>query len=147
VNQVIEPLDTEDEQRLSNQRAEVDALCARIGQRIPHGAADRDGAMLKALQAIVDSNVLNAEDTYALQCLGVVLGDVLSSRQGLTWRAVIDAYGRDPCLVLEGTSITLFPITMISKRVERGEAVDVAEIVQGIAAALDDVRSKATRVR
>ena len=55
-------------------------LCARIGGRIPSGSADGEGAVLKALQAIADSGVLDAEDTYALRCLGVMLGDVLSSR-------------------------------------------------------------------
>ena len=48
-------------------------LCARIGGRIPSGSADGEGAVLKALQAIADSGVLDAEDTYVLQCLGVVL--------------------------------------------------------------------------
>jgi hypothetical protein len=142
VNQVFVPLDTEDEQRLSKQRTEVNTLCARVGQGIPQG----EGAVLKALQAILDSGVLNAEDTYALQCLGVVLGDVLAGRLGLTWRAVVDAYGRDPCLVLEGTSIILFPLTMISKRVERGEAVDIRETVQKVVLTLDDIRTEATRV-
>jgi len=43
----------------------------------------------------------------------------------LTWAAVQDNYGRDPALTLEGTSIRVFPLTSISKRVERGEEVDV----------------------
>jgi hypothetical protein len=30
--------------------------------------------------------------------------------------------------MLEGTSVRLFPLTMISKRVERGEVVDVYDV-------------------
>ena len=49
---------------------------------------------------------------------------------------VEDEYGRDPCLVVDGTSIMLFPLTMISKRIERGEEVDVFDIFNALA---DDV--------
>jgi len=43
----------------------------------------------------------------------------------LVWVAIEDAYGRDPALRDEETSIVTFPMTTISKRVERGETVDV----------------------
>ncbi|WP_143154149.1 DUF3806 domain-containing protein [Rhodanobacter sp. OK091] len=32
----------------------------------------------------------------------------------------VDEYGRDPVPRLPGTSVLLFPLTMISRRVERG---------------------------
>ncbi len=37
-----------------------------------------------------------------------------------------DEHGRDPCLRYLETSLRVNPLTMISKRIERGEEVDVA---------------------
>jgi len=45
-------------------------------------------------------------------------------------------------LVLEGTSIILFPQTMISKRIERGEEVDVFDLFNGIVAKVEELRAK-----
>jgi hypothetical protein len=45
---------------------------------------------------------------------------------------VEDEYGRDPALRLPGTTIMTFPLTMISKRLERGESIDVKELFQGV---------------
>ena len=35
---------------------------------------------------------------------------------------VEDEKGRDPAIRIPGTTVILFPLTMISKRIERGEA-------------------------
>ena len=48
---------------------------------------------------------------------------------GLAWIAVEDEYGRDPALRDGETSIILFPMTTISKRIERGEIVDVLKLL------------------
>jgi hypothetical protein len=56
------------------------------------------------------------------------------------WVMVEDAFGRDPAVRLPGTTILLFPLTMISKRIERGEAVDVVALFNGIAAQVDQLR-------
>ncbi len=57
---------------------------------------------------------------------------------GLKWKMVEDQYGTSPCLVLEGTSIVIYPQTVISKRIERGEPVDVFELFNGICAQIDE---------
>ena len=51
---------------------------------------------------------------------------------------------RDPALRLPGTTVIVFPLTMISKRVERGEIPDVADLFRGV---VQDVREMAPEYR
>lgn len=83
---------------------------------------------LALVDAILENGWVTAADTLKLQCLGITFGDALAQHIGLTWVAVEDEYGRDPALQLAGTSVLVFPMTSISKRVERGEAVDVYDL-------------------
>jgi hypothetical protein len=80
------------------------------------------------LAAIVSNGWVKPDETVKLQSLGVTFGDALAQELGLKWVAIEDEYGRDPALVLDGTSIKVFPITTISKRIERGEQVNVIEL-------------------
>jgi hypothetical protein len=56
---------------------------------------------------------------------------------------VEDEYGRDPAVRLPNTTIILFPMTMISKRIERGEKMDVFELYNASAAQVEALQSKA----
>lgn len=80
---------------------------------------------LQLLDVILKSNWIDPSDTLKLQCLGITFGDALAQELGLKWVTVEDEYGRDPALILEGTSIISFPLTAISKRIQAGEIVDV----------------------
>lgn len=53
-----------------------------------------------------------------------------------------DQYGTSPCLVLKNTSIILFPQTMVSKRVERGDSVDVFDLFNGVVEKIEELRAK-----
>lgn len=66
--------------------------------------------------------------------MGVVLGDVFVQDMGFHWIIVQHDYGRDPAIKFQNTSVLLFPLTMISKRIERGETVDVFDLYNGVAA-------------
>ncbi len=83
---------------------------------------------LALINTIIQNNWIEPSETIKLQSLGVTFGDALVQKLGLKWIVVEDEYGRDPALFFEGTSIITFPLTMISKRVERGENVDVYEL-------------------
>jgi hypothetical protein len=72
----------------------------------------------------------------------VTFGDALAQKLGLRWVAVEDDVGRDPALVLEGTSILLFPLTSISKRVERGEQVVVSELFESACRTIERIRAE-----
>lgn len=84
------------------------------------------------LQAIVDAGWIEKSETVKLQCLGVALGDALAQELGMEWVTVEDEYGRDPALRLPGTTVLAFPLTMISKRIERDEKVIVVELFDGV---------------
>ncbi|MEM1449253.1 MAG: DUF3806 domain-containing protein [Planctomycetota bacterium] len=121
--------------RLAEQRAAIEGLVAQDEENL---AKLRTAAgKLGTIRAILDAGVFRPEQTYELQCLGVLLGDAFVLELGMEWVTVEDEHGRDPAVRVPGTSTLLFPLTMISKRVERGEAVDVFDLFNGIAARVD----------
>lgn len=73
----------------------------------------------------------NPGETLKLQCLGIAFGDALAQQMDLAWVMVEDDYGRDAALSLIGTSVLVFPQTMISKRIEDGEEIDIYELFDG----------------
>jgi len=96
---------------------------------------------LRLLQTILDAGWIDASEAVKLQCLGITLGDALVQELGLEWIMVEDEYGRDPAIRKPGTTVMAFPLTMISKRIERGEAVVVRDLYDGVA---DHVRRMAS---
>jgi hypothetical protein len=62
---------------------------------------------------------------------------------GMEWIMVEDEYGRDPAVRLPNTTIILYPMTMISKRIERGEKVDVFELYNSAAAQVEALKGTA----
>ncbi|MDR1849500.1 MAG: DUF3806 domain-containing protein [Zoogloeaceae bacterium] len=99
---------------------------------------------LVLLQTILDNGWIEKSETWKLQSLGITLGDALAQELGMEWVMVEDEYGRDPALRLSGTTIVLFPLTMISKRIERGEEVIVTELFDVLC---DSVRDTVRRVK
>jgi hypothetical protein len=83
---------------------------------------------LRLLDTIVRSDWIAPNETWKLQSLGVTFGDALAQEMGLSWVTVEDEYGSDPALHDQGTTVVVFPVTTISKRIERGDAVDVREL-------------------
>lgn len=94
---------------------------------------------LELLRTIVDSKWVESKEAVKLQCLGVTLGDALAQELGMRWVAVEDKFDRDPALELPGTSVVIFPLTMISKRIERGDEVDIRELFDGICSKVREV--------
>jgi hypothetical protein len=113
-----------DTAQLNRQRGLVAvALKSRYGAALTKTKAD-----LELLQKLLDDHVFASSQTFELQSLGVVFGDILVTETGLHWTIVTDSYGRDPTLVRGTSTLQVNTLTMISKRVERGEAVDVADL-------------------
>lgn len=111
---------------LEQQRAVV-ATAAR--QRHGTPALTKTKADVAVLQRLLDDKAFAKVQTYELQCLGVVLGDVLASEFPLRWVMVTDKYGTDPTLRFKETTLQINALTMISKRVERGETIDVSALL------------------
>jgi Domain of unknown function (DUF3806) len=97
-------------------------------EREPEASYSTVEAKLLLLDTILCNGWVAPTETVKLQALGVTFGDALAQQLGLTWVAIDDEYGCDAALILEGTSVKVFPLTSISKRVEAGEAVEVREL-------------------
>jgi hypothetical protein len=87
------------------------------------------------IQEVLDKHLLRQDQKWELQSLGIVFGDALiATIAGLRWYEVSDAWGTDPAIFYKDTSWQLNPLTMISKRVERGERdFDVRSLADKIA--------------
>jgi hypothetical protein len=120
-------LSPQDSERLNQQRAAIAAFAKRRYGTATLSKTKRD---LPILQRLVDDRVFKKSQTYELQSLGVVFGDVLVSELPLRWVMITDEYGTDPTLRYKGTSININALTMISKRVERNEPVDLSRLLQ-----------------
>jgi hypothetical protein len=97
-------------------------------ERDPEASYSTVEAKLLLLDTILSNDWVEPGETVKLQALGVAFGDALAQQLGLTWVAIDDEHGCDAALVLEGTSVKVFPLTSISKRVEAGEHVDIREL-------------------
>lgn len=106
----------------------------------------KDQSDIETLQRLLDAGVLAASETYQLQCLGIVFGMlVIDHVDGLDWAIVEDEYGRDHAIRYHSTSLLIFPMTMISKRVEAGDVVDVAELFEGACAQIEAIKDDVGR--
>ena len=97
---------------------------------------------LELLDIIIKSNWIQKDEKYKLQCLGITIGDALVQALNFTWVEVEDEYGTDPALKLGDSSLILFPLTMISKRIEKDEKVDVFELFEKIKLKVNELKDK-----
>ncbi len=95
---------------------------------------------LRLLETILSNDWIDATETLKLQCLGITFGDALAQELGMTWVVVEDEYGRDPALTFADSTVLAFPLTSLSKRVERGEVVNVYELFSAARDALIEAR-------
>ena len=103
---------------------------------------DLDGTRqdLALIQRVLDQGLVEPEATYTLQAFGLAFGRVfLNEFPDYDWWMVEDEHGRDPAIRYKETSLLVFPMTMISKRIEDGEPFDVAELFDGLAKQLAEL--------
>lgn len=132
-------LSPQDSLRLEQQRL---LIAVTVKQRYAIPSLTKSKNDLRMIQRLLDDKVYGKSQTYELQSLGVVLGDVLTSEFPLRWVIITDKYGRDPTLRFKNTSINVNALTMISKRVEKNDPVDVFELVRETRVALSDAEKK-----
>jgi len=113
------------------QRAQVQTLAQRhLGVTV----GERTATDLRAIQRLLDEHLVARDDEYGHQALGVVLGDALArDHRTLAWVVVDDRYGHSRALRYRDTANLFFPVTMISKRVQAGERVDVQALYDQVA--------------
>lgn len=82
-------------------------------------------AKARTVVGVLDTGKVGPTDTARLQALGVVFGDALVQLFDLNWVQIVDERGTDPALEIPGVSDgVIFPLTIVAKRVEKGETVD-----------------------
>jgi len=130
-------LNREHEERLVKQRALV-LSSARSRYGTPEFT--RTKSDLPVLQRLIDDRVFDKTQTFELQALGVVFGDILANELGLHWELVTDKYGTDPVLRYGSAPVQVAAVTMISKRVEDGKEIDLADLVEGVRNTLKEMK-------
>lgn len=108
-----------------------------LGRRHFGRGLRNDKSDLDLLQRIADKKIIKADDTMALQALGVAFGNVLQQELALEWVVYQDSYGRNRAVCVKNTSNCAFPLTSLSKRLEAGLSVDVHAIYDKTFAALE----------
>jgi len=137
----ISPLTAHDERQMGEQRSKVEELARRhVGTPLTGGASRED---LRILQEILDKQVLSRDQTWELQALGVALGDVMAEQLGLTWVAIEDELGRSRALRFRESEDLIFPVTMISKRVEVKVRFRVLDLFEKTSSRVDDLALRA----
>lgn len=113
------------EQFLIKQRKRAEAITRRhFGLQLKQGQGN-----IPLLQRVLDENILASDDTEDLQALGVVLGDAYVARhRELSWRVYEDELGKSHAVCVASTKHCLFPITMLSRRVEAGAEPQVEQV-------------------
>ncbi len=133
------PLTSQEHEHLGHQRAVVEELL-RVKYNtytLPKLKAD-----LPLLQQLINDRIFSPEQKYEWSCVGVIFGDIIANELGLNWIVQCDEYGIEPALNLENTSITLFPRTMILKRVEKSEYPDLQFLLGKLKESIDDLKRK-----
>jgi hypothetical protein len=120
-------LSDSDKVQLDRQRAVI-ALVAK--QKYGSSGLTKTAADLPILQRLIDDNTFSKTQTFELQSLGIAFGDVLVSELPLHWMMITDEYGTDPTLRYKDKPVNINALTMISKRLERGEAVNLVQLLQ-----------------
>ena len=117
--------------------------CVHASQVIEQALGeDLDGTTndLALIQRVLDQGVVEPEATYTLQALGLAFGRTfLNEFPDYDWWMVEDEFGRDPAIRYKETSLLVFPMTMLSKRLEDGEEINVAELFDGLAKQLAEL--------
>jgi hypothetical protein len=122
---VLTALAPEEVERLGKQRAVIEEVLTHRYRAAPLA---RSRADLPVLQRLLDDHVFARTQTYELQSLGVVFGDVLASELPLWWMRATDGGESWPALRYKDTTIQLNALTLVSKRIENGETVNLTDL-------------------
>jgi len=109
---------------LNKQRNRIDAITrSNFGRPIRKNKSD-----IIALQRTIDEELIDTEDTETLQALGVVLGDVYINENNIFEWKVYEDGNASHAICIKKSEVCLFPITMLSRRIEAGTKPNVDAI-------------------
>lgn len=115
-----------DKNRMDQETTKINELAqTKLGTPLRRNLND-----LNTLQRIVDKELV-AMDNYELQqAMGIILGNVMLADFPNTfeWKVYEDELGRSRALCVRKTNDCLFPVTMLSRRMEVGTKPNVRKI-------------------
>lgn len=98
---------------------------------------------LHLLDMILKSDWIGKDEIYKLQSLGITLGDIFIQDMNFVWIEVEDELGTTPAIQFPDTSIILFPLTMISKRITNGEEIDIYQLYTDLKEKINEIKHEA----
>ncbi len=137
--QVIAELTDEDREELTRQRLVIEKFIANEESRQKYQTPIGKVGLIRA---ILKARVFRSDQTKELQCLGVILADAFVQHFRMEWIVVTDKYGRDFGVRLPGTSIIIYPLTMILKRMTDGQNVDAFDLFDAVAAKIRELQEQ-----
>lgn len=123
---VITDLGWMDANKMEKELTQLSELTqTKIGAPIRKDLRDID-----TLQRLIDNNFVAQDDYETQQAMGAVLGNLILADfpNTFAWKIYEDEIGRSRALCVKNTSACLFPITMLSRRMEVGSKLDVKKI-------------------
>lgn len=120
----VNPLGWLAKNHLEKQVERIDDLARReLGVQVHGNKSDLD-----LLQRIINRGLIPKEERQMLQAMGAVLGNVLQQELGMNWMEYEDKLGKSRALCVKDTMHCLFPITMLSRRMEVGLLPNVQQL-------------------
>lgn len=130
----ITDLEWIDKNKMEKEIASINELIQKkLGSSLRKDLSD-----LKTLQRIIDANLVETDDYDTQQAMGVVMGNVLLADfpQTLEWKVYRDKAGRSRAVCAKNTQECLFPVTMLSRRMEVGVNPNVRKIYDDAVASM-----------
>ncbi|HEL3257725.1 TPA: DUF3806 domain-containing protein [Stenotrophomonas maltophilia] len=114
---------------MQQQRAQVAALVASAFPTVPV----QWPLLPSTLQRVVDAELIDRDDCDGWEALGVAFGDCLAQRvPELAWTQVTDAWGVDAVLRYGEANSIVSAVTLLIKRVEEGEAIEINHLLEAL---------------
>lgn len=134
-----EPLSEVDLAFMDSQREAINTLTRRHFGRQLTGEKSNDFPLL---QRLLDEKRIAKEDIKTLQAMGIIFGDIIAKEQALRWTIYIDKYGRSRALAIPKQRDVIFPVTMISRRIQAGADVNIEELYQKALKSIQFIRQQ-----
>lgn len=89
---------------------------------------DNTEGRLALIQQILDSGTIDTDEGDKLEALGTYFGQAIVDKTGWNWKVVHDEYGSDLAIQHSTKSALIFPMSMIVKRVQDDDNIDVLDL-------------------
>jgi len=100
-----------------------DLTSLKLGQPV-RGTLDD----IKLLQRVIYKGLIKRDDSLTMQAMGAVLGNLMVKEFDMQWMAYEDGNGRSRAVCAPVSQECLFPVTMLSRRMEVGLMPNVQEL-------------------